>query len=573
MKCYSLFSLILILILNLPVNGSNIITQQQLVELALPDTFAASNRYIDLPLHITGVETFDIISALIEIQFDSCCLKGIDVISKGTLTENWQAPAVNNLETCLYFALAGSSPLAGEGILVYLRFFTNPLANENDECDLKFVEVMLNEGDPTTINHQGHFSIRGFQIAGSVKYQGTGIPVPNTKLQLSGQQTLNRFTDINGTYGFNGLHYGDFILTPQKTDDQGRSITPFDAALILQYVVGTSQLTPYQRIAADVSGDSTISAFDASLIMRYSVRLENKFPVMADSLDCWDFVPTSYPINETNWVTHPDSMAYHPLEQDQFNQDFIGIIYGDVSQNWISPAMQPIEVEKGEMMAALELGNYQAAQPGIIEVPIHLEGANSIYAAEIEVEFEENELHLINVTPTKLSTEFLLNYNQRDGRLNIALAGAKPITGSGWLVKMRFKVNNSDKIDLCEKLKLSQAWLNDQSIQINISTNISKIPSIPKRLELSPNYPNPFNQETFFHVSIPEMQDNKILLVIYNLRGQVVRTLLDGNYEPGNYTVRWDGMDEKGCLVTSGEYFCILKAGGERIVRKLILLR
>jgi len=96
---------------------------------------------------------------------------------------------------------------------------------------------------------------------------------------------------------------------------------------------------------------------------------------------------------------------------------------------------------------------------------------------------------------------------------------------------------------------------------------------IPKRLELSPNYPNPFNQETIFQVSIPEMQDNKILLVIYNLRGQVVRTLLDGNYEPGNYTVRWDGMDEKGCLVTSGEYFCILKAGGERIVRKLILLR
>ncbi len=549
------------------------IYRQPVVELALPDTFAASNRYIDLPLNISGVSNFDIISALIEVQFDSSCLKGIDITSQGTLTENWQVPMVNNLGTSLYFALAGSSPLAGDGVLVYLRFFTNPLANENDECDLKFVEVMLNEGDPTIIHHDGHFRIRGFQIAGSVKYQGTGIPVPNTRLQLSGQQTLSRFTDINGNYSVNGLHYGDFILRPQKTDDQGRSITPFDAALILQYVVGTSQLTPYQLIAADVSGDSTISAFDASLIMRYSVRLEDKFPVMADSLDLWDFVPTSYPINDTNWISYPDSLVYQPLEKDQFNQNFIGIIYGDVSQNWISPAMQSIEVEKSGMITTLELGNFQIAQPGIIEIPIHLEGANSVYSAEIELEFHENELHLINVTPTKLSTEFLINYNHKDGRLKIALAGTNPIVGSGSLVKMRFKINKSDKIYFCDKINLNQAWLNDQPIQNTVATTITTNPSIPKRLELSPNYPNPFNQETVFQVSIPEMRDNKILLVIYNLRGQVVRTLLDGDYEPGEYAILWDGIDENGCRVTSGEYFCILKAVGKRVVQKFILLR
>ena len=157
--------------------------------------------------------------------------------------------------------------------------------------------------------------------------------------------------------------------------------------------------------------------------------------------------------------------------------------------------------------------------------------------------------------------------------MKIALAGAKPITGSGTLVKLRFKLKGSEQIKFNDHLRLSQAWLNDQPTQINVMTNITKNPSLPRRLELSPNYPNPFNQETVFQVSIPELSDNKILLVIYNLRGQLVRTLLDGNYAPGEYSIHWNGTDDNGTSITSGEYFCILKAGREWIVRKVVLLR
>ncbi len=547
--------------------------RQPVVELAFPDSFAAPNRYIDVPLHISGVENFDIISALMEIHFDSNCVKAIDVINQGTLTENWQAPVVNIMGMSLYFALAGSSPLTDDGVLVYLRFFINPLAQENDECDVKFLEVILNEGTPTTINHDGHFRIRGFQVAGSVKYHGTGIPVPNSTLKLSGQQSVTRITDQNGNYSFNALHYGDFILKPQKSGDQGRSITPFDAALILQYVVGNNQLTPYQRIAADVSGDATISPFDAALIMRYSVRIENKFPVMTDSLDWWDFVPTKFLINDTNWIAHPDSLIYQPLEKDHFNQNFIGIIYGDVSQNWISPTGQAIEADNVGIIASLELGNFKLVQNGFIEVPILMENSNSINSAEIELEFDQKILDIINVVTTELSKGFLINYNVKNGNLKIALAASKPISDSGSLINITFKTKDNNEINLSDELKLSQAWLNDQTIQIKVATNITKTASIPRRLELSPNYPNPFNQETVFHLSIPEMQDNKILLVIYNLRGQVVRTLLDGNVMPGKYSVSWDGTDDNGSLIASGDYFCVLKASNERLVQPFILLK
>jgi hypothetical protein len=235
--------------------------------------------------------------------------------------------------------------------------------------------------------------------------------------------------------------------------------------------------------------------------------------------------------------------------------------------------MQSIEAETGELIARLELGNFQIVQNGVIDVPILIEHSNSISSAEIELEFDNNKLKIISVVATGLSKEFLINYNAKNGKLKIALAGAKPIINPGSLVKMRFKSKHADEVNFNNHLKLSQAWLNDQPIQINTTANITNNSLIPKRLGLSPNYPNPFNQETVFQVSIPELPDNKILLVVYNLRGQVVRTLLDGNYAPGKYSIHWDGKDDNGCSITSGGYFGILNAGNETIVQKLILLR
>ena len=549
------------------------IYRQPAIELALPDTFAAPNRTIDLPLRISGVENFDIISALIEVQFDSACLKGIDVVSAGTLTEDWQPPVVNSSATSFYFALAGSAPLTGDGVLVYLRFFTNVNAQDGDQCDLKFGSVMLNEGGPTTIHHDGTFRIRGLQIAGAINYAGSGIPITNAELLLSGEQPLNRITDENGNYSFNGLHFGNFSLFPQKSGSQGRAITPFDAALILQHIVGNSQLTPFQMLAADVSGDSSISAFDASYIMRYSVNLESQFPAMGDSLDFWNFVPAGFPINDTNWVSPPDSLVYNPLEQDQFNQDFIGIIYGDVSQNWVEPALPSHQVEQTPMIATLNLGEAQLTQNAQIELPLYIEGIFSIYSAEIEIEFDNQSYEVIAVVPAELSRHCMIDYNCLNAKLKIAIAGAEPITASGALLKIVGKATNHESDDWNGKFHINRAWLNDQLVQIATTTHFSSNQTIPKRLDLSANYPNPFNQETVFHLSIPETQHEKISLVIYNLRGQVVRKLVDRSYAPGTHSVRWNGTDDFGRAATTGEYFCVLKAGTQRVVRKVVLVR
>ena len=86
-------------------------------------------------------------------------------------------------------------------------------------------------------------------------------------------------------------------------------------------------------------------------------------------------------------------------------------------------------------------------------------------------------------------------------------------------------------------------------------------PVVPERFDLKPNYPNPFNQMTTIVYEIPESDPIPVTLKIYNIMGQLIKVLLNDIRETGRYAVQWDGRDENGSPMTSGIYFCVLKAG------------
>jgi len=97
----------------------------------------------------------------------------------------------------------------------------------------------------------------------------------------------------------------------------------------------------------------------------------------------------------------------------------------------------------------------------------------------------------------------------------------------------------------------------------------------PKNFFLSQNYPNPFNPETRIKYTVGSRQIHPIptTLKIYNILGQLVRTLMDEPQESGSYEVIWDGKDEKGNDVASGIYFYQLKSGEFSQTKKMVLIR
>lgn len=85
------------------------------------------------------------------------------------------------------------------------------------------------------------------------------------------------------------------------------------------------------------------------------------------------------------------------------------------------------------------------------------------------------------------------------------------------------------------------------------------------------NYPNPFNPETTIYYQLPE--DSEVELIIYNIKGQKVKTLVDEQLQQGEYSTIWDGRDSDGKQANSGIYFYKLKACDYWKVGKMLLLK
>jgi len=92
--------------------------------------------------------------------------------------------------------------------------------------------------------------------------------------------------------------------------------------------------------------------------------------------------------------------------------------------------------------------------------------------------------------------------------------------------------------------------------------------------ELLGNYPNPFNPTTTISFSVSDQQNEQIELVIYNLKGQKVKTFSNLHItQSPMQQVTWNGKDDSGNPVTSGVYFYKLKSGEIEISKKMLLLK
>jgi hypothetical protein len=85
------------------------------------------------------------------------------------------------------------------------------------------------------------------------------------------------------------------------------------------------------------------------------------------------------------------------------------------------------------------------------------------------------------------------------------------------------------------------------------------------------NYPNPFNPETTISYSVST--EERVIIDVFNIRGQHVRTLVDTHQKPGNYSVVWNGKDESGKDAGSGIFFYRMVSGSYTSNRKMILLK
>ena len=96
-------------------------------------------------------------------------------------------------------------------------------------------------------------------------------------------------------------------------------------------------------------------------------------------------------------------------------------------------------------------------------------------------------------------------------------------------------------------------------------------PELPSQLVVDRNHPNPFNPSTTIRFQAPT--NGEVRVRIYNVRGELVRELLDGPVEAGPHQVLWNGTDERGASVASGVYVYEVSGFGQRVTKKMALVK
>jgi rhodanese-related sulfurtransferase len=97
---------------------------------------------------------------------------------------------------------------------------------------------------------------------------------------------------------------------------------------------------------------------------------------------------------------------------------------------------------------------------------------------------------------------------------------------------------------------------------------------LPRAFSLSQNRPNPFNPVTAISYTVPETASAEYVSIkVFDIRGRLVRVLVDGIKTGGEYTVFWHGRDEAGRILPSGGYLYRMKSGDFTATRKMLLVK
>ena len=148
--------------------------------------------------------------------------------------------------------------------------------------------------------------------------------------------------------------------------------------------------------------------------------------------------------------------------------------------------------------------------------------------------------------------------------------------GEGSIAKLRFE--GKDPVTL-EATEISRqdgiSLIGSEADELEFDFNSTPVAKpkmeLPTSFSLSQNHPNPFNPHTIIDYALP--QDAKVSLVIYNVLGQRVKTLVDDYQTAGFQSVEWDGTNEHGSVTSSGIYFYKLVAGEYTQTKKMVMLK
>jgi len=200
---------------------------------------------------------------------------------------------------------------------------------------------------------------------------------------------------------------------------------------------------------------------------------------------------------------------------------------------------------------------------------------HEVAGIHLEIEYDPKEITILEPVLTPLTRNLQLFAGSEEGLLKMGmvdLSGRSVLpAGEATLVNLRAIGRDLTSIRIKEA-KLIGTDATPLSVRIKAGLSLQTAgESTPQAFRLAQNYPNPFNPQTAISYCLP--QDGQVRLVIYNVAGQKVRTLVDEYQSAGEKEVSWDGRDQEGNCAASGVYLYKLQAGQSCATKKMLLMK
>ncbi len=428
--------------------------------------------------------------------------------------------------------------------------------------------LVMQEDQPTTwSSREGTFApylmvlVRraGVEVAGNVGYYDSNNPIPGVRLAVTGSVNISQISNGSGDYAFLGLEKGgSYLVTPYKETDSDvgpLDITTYDAALTAQAAVGLRVLTSNQNIAADVSKDDVLSTYDAALIARYAVGLSK--------------LPDSH-VGE--WFFSPASRSYTNLILDKLDENFTGILLGNVHGGWQMSLIGQRQLAKAEK---IQLPDFLVKPNGKFELPINMTGETGIISLDCELTYDSTMVRFDGLSMTAKDEHLEVFYNNTDGKLRIGVYSIKPFEKNSELIRLRFRVIGKKYRESI--ISMNRFQLNGSRLyRGQFSVRLANSGDLPETYHLSQSFPNPFligsSGKNFTRIDYQIPNSMHVSLEIYNQLGQLVKRLVDKDQTPGRHSVFWDGRNSSGELVTTGIYFYRLKTHNFHSLKRIVVL-
>ena len=362
--------------------------------------------------------------------------------------------------------------------------------------------------------------------------------------------SLNNFTDA--TSGI-GLYYISVGLSPQ-----GQEILPFTAFSDPDINLNNLGLNDYQQYYVNVYGQDLVGLNSATVSSSFY------------------YFGTLLGDSNNDWVIDFEDYAY-------FISNYPGIDIAPVtgSAPYFFPNFDGVS-DTNDLAMFESMWNWSIAENGRTVPNYTLQGTSPylrilngqlivrfpVEASTTQFYFEyDTEKYTIDYLSSNLNNNVILNANdQEDGIIQVEAADYASERSTP--IELAFSFQNLT--DTYEFMRVSYSSY-DKSNQV-ISEGYNLIQTAPSTYRLSQSYPNPFTAGgTTIEFDMPVTE--RITMVIMDIRGRVVRTLIDKEERFGYQSVAWDAKNDDGDKVSSGVYFYQIRSTNFNAVGKLVFVK